>query len=249
MKKLILFTFLLFTTVQFAVAQSAIAKLKFQDAEEAYANKDYYLALSKLNEVEAILKSTNPKILYLRILSQSKYFGKFPNNYHSLEEPYNEIQAILANTKKYLKDYEYLPENENKYRDIYKISESFKAYPATKEAFAAWGMPLIQSHIVNAIGIHLQISKLKGLGDFKLEITPGDYFFIRINGKKYALIQDLFPIYTGMTIEQYENRSKLMIQEDGTILFNGKVFLKLESKKDAETVKQYLDWLSMLDVS
>jgi hypothetical protein len=249
MKKLILFTFLLFTTVQFAVAQSAITKLKFQDAEEAYANKDYYLALSKLDEVEKILKSTNPKILYLRILIQSKAFRKFPDNYHSLGVAYDKIQDIIVNTDKYLKDYEDLPDNEDKYRDIYKISETFKAYPATKEAFAAWGKPLLQFNIVDLIKKYLNVVKLQGLGDFKFEITPGDYNFIKINGKKYNLTQDLFPFNNEMTLEQYINRCKLMFLEDGTILFNGKVFLKFESKEVAKDFEEKLEWLEKLAYS
>ena len=245
MKKLILFIFLLFTTVQFAVAQSADAKLKFQAAEEAYANNDYYLALTKLNEAEKILKSTNPKILYLRILIQSKAFGKFPDNYHALQQPYDEIQDIIAHTNKYLEDYEDLPDNEDKYRDIYSIAETFKAYPATKEAFAAWGKPLIQLNIVDILNLYTEHAKLLELGDFKFEISPGNFDFIKINGKKFVL-EEFFPTSAGQTLEQSKNRSKLKVQEDGTILFTGKVFLRFKTKEYAEDVKGYIYWLHLL---
>jgi hypothetical protein len=52
MKKIILLTFLLFATFQFSVAQNTIAKLKFEEAEEAYVNNNFELALTKLKEVE-----------------------------------------------------------------------------------------------------------------------------------------------------------------------------------------------------
>ena len=53
-----------------AAWQNTIAKLKFEEAEEAYANNNFDLALSKLIEIETLLKSPNPKILYLKINSQ-----------------------------------------------------------------------------------------------------------------------------------------------------------------------------------
>jgi len=129
MKKLILFSVLIIATVQFTFAQNTIAKLKFEEAEEAYTNNNFELTLTKLNEVETLLKATNPRILYLQILAQSKIIEKNPlGDYVIIENARNSIN-------KYLKDYENLPDNEDKYREIYKISESFVKYPATKQDF------------------------------------------------------------------------------------------------------------------
>ncbi|MEN9910381.1 MAG: hypothetical protein RLZZ540_3540 [Bacteroidota bacterium] len=119
MKKLLLIAFLLFTTSQTVFAQQAIAKIKYEEAEEAYSAKDYETTISKLDEVEAILKSTNPKVMYLRIMAQYPIILKIrPFDYEII---YN----FKKLSTKYLKDYENVPDNEDKYRDIYKISEKF----------------------------------------------------------------------------------------------------------------------------
>ena len=65
---ILLFTALIISQISFT--QTAIAKLKFEEAEEAFINKDYTTVLAKLDEAEEILGKTNPPMLYLRILSQ-----------------------------------------------------------------------------------------------------------------------------------------------------------------------------------
>ncbi|MEO5775540.1 MAG: hypothetical protein ABIQ27_01465 [Flavobacterium sp.] len=128
MKKIIAITLLLLNA-HFAIAQNTIAKLKYEEAEEAYSATNYELTISKLKEVETLLKTTNPKILYLRISAQSKIIA---------ENPYEDFD-LVSNTRilstKYLKAYESLPNNEDKYRDIYKISEKLKSLPATTQDF------------------------------------------------------------------------------------------------------------------
>lgn len=131
MKKIILFTFLTIAFVQFASSQNTIAKLKFEDAEQAYANNNFELALHKLIEVETLLKSTNPQVLHLKINSQSKIIKKNPLNDYSL------IENTRKLCSKYLIDYEQIPDNENNYRDIYKISETLKSYPESEQEFLA----------------------------------------------------------------------------------------------------------------
>jgi uncharacterized protein (TIGR02145 family) len=130
MKKLLTLAFILLATTQFAFAQQAIAKIKYEEAEEAYATNKFELTVTKLNEVEAILKSTNPRVMYLKIMAQNAIIN---NN------PYKDFE-ILKNIRylsaKYLKDYENVPNNEDKYRDIYKISEALNAnYPKTLDEF------------------------------------------------------------------------------------------------------------------
>jgi hypothetical protein len=116
---------LLFTFA--ANGQNTIAKIKYEEAEEAYMKEDYPLALKKLNEAETILKATNPRIMYLRIMAQSEIIrGNF--------DPYQDF-SILQSTRnllaKYLKDYESIPNNEDKYKDVYKVSERLIPYPNT----------------------------------------------------------------------------------------------------------------------
>ncbi len=131
MKKTILLACMIMAIFQQSFGQSAVAKIKFEEAEEAYSLNKYELTISKLKEVEALLKTSSPRILYLQISALSKMISA---------NPYNDF-ALLENTRKlsnkYLKVYETLADNEAKYRDIYKISESLKAYPVTKADFDA----------------------------------------------------------------------------------------------------------------
>ena len=128
MKKSLL-TLIIIATIQITFAQNTIARFKFEDAEEAFALNNYELTLSKLKEVEALLNGTNPKIIYLQILAQSKIIEKDPLN----------DWLLLKNTRtlsgKYLIDYENLPDNEDKYRDIYKASEALKKWPSSVDEF------------------------------------------------------------------------------------------------------------------
>jgi len=129
MKSLILFTVLLLATVQFTIAQNAIAKLKYEEAEEAFASNDFELTISKLIETEILLKATNPKILYLQITAQIKIIEKNPY------DDYDLIENTRKLSTKYLTDYEKIPDNIDKFRDIYKISEELKQYPNTIQKF------------------------------------------------------------------------------------------------------------------
>ncbi|MES2286262.1 MAG: hypothetical protein V4547_11280 [Bacteroidota bacterium] len=130
MKKKLILIFVIITSAQLSFGQAMIAKLKFEEAEEAYANNNFELAVSKLKDVEALLKSTNPKIRYLQILAQTKIIEKNPlNDWLLLKNT-----RIMADT--YLKDYENLPDNEDKYRDIYKAGESLKKWPGTVVEFS-----------------------------------------------------------------------------------------------------------------
>lgn len=131
MKKALLFAFILTAFINSAMAQNAIAQLKYEDAEEAYSLGNYELTISKLKETEELLGVTNPKILYLQILAQSKVIEKNPMRDYFI------IENARKSSAKYLKDYEKLPDNADRYRDIYKISESLKTYPASREAFDA----------------------------------------------------------------------------------------------------------------
>jgi TPR repeat protein len=123
MKKIIILTILLITTVQFTSAQNAIAKLKFEEAEEAFVINNFELTLSKVKEIEILLKSTNPKLLHLKILAENKIIQEpiFNNDQES-------ITQLKTDCDFYLKKYETIENNEEKYREVYKISETIKKY-------------------------------------------------------------------------------------------------------------------------
>jgi uncharacterized protein len=130
MRKSILIVILFFATFQLSVAQNAIAKLKFQDAEEAYTNANYELTIKKLDDVEVLLKATNPKLLHLRILATNKLVQS---------SNYSEDPEIITQLKKdcnfYLTKYESIQDNEEKFREVYKISESAKKYKCDENLY------------------------------------------------------------------------------------------------------------------
>ncbi len=129
MKKLTLLLFILFSSNYLAFSQQAIAKIKFEEAQEAFDSRYYELTLSKINEVEELVKGTGPKVIYLKIMAESKLIEQNPmKDYKILENTRNQCSQ-------YLKDYETLPDNEEKYRDIYKVSESLKQYPQSEILF------------------------------------------------------------------------------------------------------------------
>jgi len=131
MKKIILLTLILIASSQFAFSQQAIAKIKYEEAEEAFSTNDLKTTVLKLNEAETLLKATNPRIMYLKILAQSKIIEKSPlNDYKILEN----TRLLCA---KYLLEYEKIPNNEDKYRDVYNVAEGLKKNPISETAFAA----------------------------------------------------------------------------------------------------------------
>jgi hypothetical protein len=128
MKKITLI--LCFLAIGFTVrSQSLIAKLKYEDAEAAYQKKDYPLAITKLNETEAILKATNPRTLYLRVMTQFKMIES------GLAKDFAIIESARKLSSDYLAKYETVPNNEDKFRDIYKVSEALNSYPKTAADF------------------------------------------------------------------------------------------------------------------
>ena len=181
MKKLLTLTFILFATAQFAFSQQAIAKIKYEEAEEAYAAKNYESTLKKLDEVETILKTTSPKVMYLRIMAQS---STIENN------PLNDFN-ILANTRKlcakYLKNYENVPNYEDKYLDVYKMAEALNAkYPATLDEFNKKVEEKKQERALNTVSIILQKSFILNINSVNNQIIPIYKNFKKLN--RWAII-------------------------------------------------------------
>lgn len=114
-----------------AISQNSntIARLKFEEAEEAFNKNDFTAALLKLDEVEQLLGKTNPRILYLRILSQDNIIAADPLKDFAM------LESIRKNCAFYLKAYENNEQIEEKFRQIYKISEKLKQYPETRSEF------------------------------------------------------------------------------------------------------------------
>lgn len=121
---------LLLVTASASIAQNTIAKLKYEEAEEAFVANDYATTLSKLNEAEKLLGEVNPKTLYLRINAQ--YRKHKSAVFVNLED----VSQLKKNCSTYLSKYETVEGIEDKYKDIYKISEAVKTFATPDEAFA-----------------------------------------------------------------------------------------------------------------
>lgn len=120
----LLFTVLLAIEVS---GQAAIARLKFEDAEEAFNKGDYTTTLSKLEDAEKLFGKINVPILHLRIVSQDKLLQK------KLDFPM--LANLRKNCEQFLIDYETMEGIEEKYRQVYKIQESYAKYPKTMEEY------------------------------------------------------------------------------------------------------------------
>lgn len=128
-KKGFLLLLLLAVTNISAFSQAAVAKLKFEEAEEAYASGDYATALEKLDETEKMLGQTNPRILYLRITAQHKVMKT--QTYVDLPS----VGMLKKQCRDYLVKYENVDGIEEKYKEIYKISEALKYFNTEDQLF------------------------------------------------------------------------------------------------------------------
>ncbi|MBC7652443.1 MAG: sel1 repeat family protein, partial [Deinococcales bacterium] len=110
------------TNSQTTASQNIIAKLKFEDAQDAYKREDYLTALTKLDDAEKLLGQITAKTLYLRIMIKSKSLtNQFDIN---LEQ----IALLRDNCNQYFTQKDITTEQESKYKDVYMVLEVFKDY-------------------------------------------------------------------------------------------------------------------------
>ena len=124
MRKIYILLSFLVLTCTVATAQSSIAKLKYEDAEEAFAKDDFATTISKLEEAEVLLGTSNSKILHLKIMAQCKLIQS------SDKVDLETVITARKNIDYYLKQYENNGPEE-KYRDVYKASETLGNYNIT----------------------------------------------------------------------------------------------------------------------
>lgn len=113
-----------------ASGQTTLAKLKYEEAEEAFQASDYAATLRKLDETEKLLGNSNPKILYLRIIAQAAQLKA--ELYVNLEQ----VARLRKNYTEYLTKNDGVEGIEDKYKEVYKISEAFKTLVIPEQAFA-----------------------------------------------------------------------------------------------------------------
>lgn len=131
MKQTLLYFFLLISTANFA---QAIAELKFEEAETAFNQGNYELALKKVDEFEKAVGGMSDKSLFLRVISQNKLFN--PANFYTDEKQFSLYNSLSANAEKYINVME-SKGLDDKFKEIYGISEKLNNlnFPNDKKAY------------------------------------------------------------------------------------------------------------------
>ena len=129
MGKLLLTFILCFAALKGTAQNNQIARIKFEQAEEYFNKNDFDNTIKNLKECESLLGTTNPKIMYLKISAQVKLIEQNPYDNFEL------LKNTTLNVQKYLKDYENLPNNYEKYKEIFLMTQTLDKYPKTIEEF------------------------------------------------------------------------------------------------------------------
>ncbi|RKS03262.1 MULTISPECIES: hypothetical protein [unclassified Flavobacterium] len=120
-------TIFLFLSILTFAQESALADLKFEEAEIAFNNKNYSLALNKVDEFDKLLGTISDKSLYIRIISLRKLF-----NDQKLWEDKAQ-SALLFSLQKYTAAYvNQVTDLDDRYREVYDISQELKFLPKTE---------------------------------------------------------------------------------------------------------------------
>jgi len=119
MKKLQFVLFMVLAiNISLHAQDATVAKMKFEEAEDAYNTGNYNDALNKLDEVDNLLGNVFEKSLYLRIRAFDKMI------WSSGRVDIYKLSQLQKNYTQYLKTFEGKTD-EDKYRDIYKISDTY----------------------------------------------------------------------------------------------------------------------------
>jgi|GEM_PF-3060495 len=136
MKKLQVLILLALTLQINLIAQDKYtARLKYIEAEEAFNNENYSLALALINEVDLILGGANETTLYLRIRILDKRLPANPLANISQSAVINQLVELHDNIVTYLKSFEDSP-NIEKYNEILSISKNYNKLGVNFELFS-----------------------------------------------------------------------------------------------------------------
>lgn len=128
MKQVLLFAMFVIVFTVTVQAQNAIAKIKYEQAEEAFLKNDFHTAITRLDEAQKLLGASNPKILYLRLMAGKGVISG--GNYD-----YDLLASARKDARLYIKQYGEIEGIEEKFRQVYEFSETLEALPETKDLF------------------------------------------------------------------------------------------------------------------
>ena len=110
-------------------AQSTFDKLLFEEAQEAYANKNYELSLTKLEELEQrnakglVILNLRIKARFAIVQSHEKRLEYLPGQFKTLSKLHQDIDYYLNNYDN--------PDFSRQYKEVYDISKATNHYPKT----------------------------------------------------------------------------------------------------------------------
>ena len=122
-------------------SQNSIAKLKFEQAEEAYVQSRYQESLDYISEVETLLKGANTTTLYLKIVALEKKITTLET------ATYNDVISLRKYCDTYLKTTEGNVELEDKFKEVYFVTERIKGYPTNQIDFEAYRKKKVETKI------------------------------------------------------------------------------------------------------
>lgn len=105
------------------------ARIEYEEAEKAFIGNDFNASFARLNETEKLLGKTNPKILYLKILSQNEIIKLNPY------ADFGMIVNIRKNADTYMKMIEDKKDLYDKYKEVYKIKQDLEIYSKSQADF------------------------------------------------------------------------------------------------------------------
>jgi hypothetical protein len=120
-------------SIGYSQNNNAIAKIRYQEAEELYEKGSYELSLKKLEQVESLLKSSNSKILYLKILIEDTLYKserrqKIPS--------FKTTNAIQKDLKYFMSSYYSV--SDEKLSQVIKIDEYYDTIPSNFGEYKGW---------------------------------------------------------------------------------------------------------------
>ncbi len=114
-------------TMATASAQSHMASFHFEDAEAAFAARDYKTTLKHLDQAETALGRVNPPILHLRILALNELLHAGMPDYD-----FDILARLNAGCDQFLKEYGGIQAVREKAREVYNIAKKVQPYPKTQ---------------------------------------------------------------------------------------------------------------------
>jgi len=233
----LLFLFVVLSaTIALAQNNDMKARMEYEDAETAYQGKDYQKTVTHLESAEKLLGKPMAKTRYLLILALSK---NFPSDYE-----YETLEKLRTLCKHYLDNY---TTDQEKYRDIYDLSNNLKNYPDSFEDYKKLQEQRYKEYIENvkkSQDFIRQFAKEYGFKEGGLSILD----FLELNpaykNSKKALeksVNQAVKLEKNVEIAIFDDTGKdwkkILINSEGKIINSSVLIKNISANKGKEFIK------------